>query len=353
MPDSELSPATDRSAFTVRYDPIHGWPVMYAPPRALRPFDFKARKTLVCPADDPFLEGREEITTAETLAIRPAGTPANGPGWQVRIIPNKYPALAPLAADGPALVTETDASCQGLHEVIIECPQAETHFTRLPTPHRLLIFQAIRDRLRQLAIRNDLVHATLFKNHGPAAGASLTHSHCQLLATQFVPPHIQRELNYCEQLSLEQGVDYFEQLITTELAAEQRVVEVTEEFVLCCPNVSRFGFEMHVWPRRPALHFHTTSDAVLSELNGIFSRALQRLERVAADPDYNLVLHTAPFKTQAAPGFRWHWEIYPRIAGIAGWELGGGGYVNPLYPETAADMLRQVNLTDGPSFGSK
>ena len=343
MPDSEFSAVASPANFTVRHDPVHGWPVMYAPPRALRPFDFNGKKPLVCSTDDPVLEGREDITTPETLAIRPPNSPADGPGWQVRIIPNKFPALAPFgqyaAIRGAAAA---DESGQGVHEVIIECPHAETHFTRLSSEHRCLVLRAIRDRFRQLAQHPTVKHATLFKNHGPSAGASLTHSHCQLIATQFVPPQVQRELDYCQQQHASFGADYYDELIAAELACGTRLVEVTDDFVLACPSVSRFGFEMHLWPRVAQPHFNNIDDALLRKLTGVLSRALQRLEQVAADPDYNLVLHTAPFPPAISPGFRWHWEIYPRIAGIAGWELGAGGFVNPLYPETAAQRLRDI-----------
>lgn len=340
MPLSETVSPMNVPEYVVRVDPIHGWPVCYASRRALRPFDFHQHKPLACPENDPFAEGHEDITTPETLAIRPPGSPSNGPGWQVRVIPNKYPALQALAGVG----ADSASPCQGIHEVIVECPQRETHFTRLEEQQRICVLQAMRQRLEQLSIEPALRHATIFKNHGQAAGASLAHSHSQLIATTFVPPYIRREIDFRRAYRQRTGLDHAQEQLERELRDQTRLVEVSPSLVVYCPEVSRFGLEMRILPRSPELHFHRSSPALITELNGLLTRALRRLERIAGDTGYNLVLHTAPFQEDDLEGFRWHWEIYPRIAGIAGWELGAGGYVNAILPETAAKLLRDVSF---------
>ena len=329
----------NQDSYEVRYDPIHRWPVLYATARANRPFDFSKRQSSGCGKHDPFIEGREAETTTETLAIRTPGTEPNTPGWQVRIIPNKYPAIV-AASDA-----DTDqADAFGIHEVIIECPQPETHLTHLGLEQVQLVFQSYRNRLRELSNTKQIAHATIFKNHGPAAGASLPHSHSQLMATAFVPPLIQQELSFTAEHFNQTKQDYFSEHLRAEQTFGKRIVEQTDEFLVLCPIASRFGFEMHIYPRFDESHFHLTADATLAQLAQVMLRSLKRLEKIAADPDYNFVLHSAPFADKQSPGFRWHWEIYPRVSGIAGWETGAGSFVNPLFPETSAQKLRETEI---------
>lgn len=338
-----MLPDDSPQEFSVRRDPIHGWPVFYAPARAKRPFDFGSSESMTCGPDDPFAEGNEGVTVAESLAVRDPGTAPDSPGWQVRIIPNKYPALATIAdppaaagSDGPEL------SAAGVHEVIVECPQRETHFSRLSDKQRFLVFQSMRDRLRQLEQDERLGHAVIFKNHGQSAGASLAHSHSQLMATQFVSPMVQREWTYCQTQAASQQGKHFADLLARERANQSRLVRETETVIALCPDASRFAFETHLFPLTDEAHFHNADEATLRDLSDCLTDVLRRIETLVGDFHYNLVLHTAPFRETAANGFRWHWEIYPRIAGIAGWELGAGGHVNALYPEVAAQMLRNA-----------
>jgi len=335
-----MLPDDSPQEFSVRRDPIHGWPIFYAPARANRPFDFGSGVEMSCGPDDPFAEGNEAVTVDETLAVRHAESVADGPGWQVRIIPNKYPALAGID-QGFALSKET--SPFGVHEVIVECPQRETHLTRLSEEQRFLVFRSMRDRLAQLKDDQRLAHAVIFKNHGQSAGASLAHSHSQLMATQFISPMVEREWKFCRNLYETEGRDYFAELLATERNDQSRLVLESNQIVAVCPAASRFGFETHLFPLQPEGHFHETSDNTIRELSNLLADVLRRLEQIAGDFHYNLVLHSAPFREPTTNGFRWHWEIYPRIAGIAGWELGAGGHVNALYPEVAAKMLRDVS----------
>ena len=343
MPNSPTAtnsnfPEFDESNFELRYDAIHQWPVIFAPARAKRPFEFNKGESNRAGENDPFAEGNEGLTPHETLAIRHPDSTTDGPGWQVRIIPNKYPAIV------PASEAASNVETNGVHEVIIECPQSETSFTRLGLSQIKLVFQSYRNRLRELAKNEQALHATIFKNHGPAAGASMSHCHSQLMATAYTPPHIQRELSFTTEHFKKTNRDYFGEFLLNEQTFRKRIVAQSDDFLVICPEASRFCFEMHIYPRTKEIHFHQTKDKMLNSLANEMLQSLKRLEKVAANPGYNFVLHTAPFKNKQTPGFRWHWEIYPRLSGIAGWELGTGGYVNPLFPETAAKLLREVEL---------
>src|SRR6478752_4436997 len=172
----------------LRKDPIvQRWVVM-APERAKRPSDIRDEPLVVDSEFDPFAEGNESATTGEILAYRNHGTPANGPGWRVRVVPNKFPALqveGNLDKRGEGIYDMMNGL--GAHEVIIECPHGETNMSRLSVDNIREILWVYHDRLVDLKRDRRLVHALIFKNKGILAGASLQHSHSQLMATPIIP----------------------------------------------------------------------------------------------------------------------------------------------------------------------
>src|ERR1700677_772708 len=167
----------------LRQDPIVGRWVVFSPGRSARPHDFEqavARHTgTVC----PFCEGHEHLCPAEAYVLRPGGSPANQPGWQVRVVPNKFPALeagcgAIEAGAGEAGYTTLPG--WGIHEVIVETPRPLTGTTELSDAELSDVLAVYRQRLSALAAIEQVRYGLVFKNVGPSAGASLEHLHSQL-----------------------------------------------------------------------------------------------------------------------------------------------------------------------------
>ena len=77
----------------LRKDPMMRRWVVKAPDRAKRPMQSVAAPLIAGTDFDPFAEGNEASTPPEILAYRSPDSVANGPGWRVRVVPNKYPAL--------------------------------------------------------------------------------------------------------------------------------------------------------------------------------------------------------------------------------------------------------------------
>ncbi|HUQ69144.1 MAG TPA: DUF4931 domain-containing protein [Planctomycetaceae bacterium] len=326
-----------------RHDPLTNRWVIIAPERGLRPNATRQEPGCGPLTDDPFAEGCEDETTPEVLAIRDSHSVPNGPGWQVRGISNKYPALH------PDVVREVhddgwfrSATGGGVHEVIIECPHAETHLSRLPTEHIRLVLQLYRDRLAILRREGRWTYAIVFKNHGPAAGATLGHAHSQLMALPFVPGVVVDELAAARRHRERIGRSFFSEWMDRERTAKSRFVHESSGHVSFCPYASRFPFEMCVLPVEPSSHFDDISEAYLSDLAAHLKRLLQTLEAAADDPPYNFVLRTAPLRDHETIDYSWRLEILPRIGRVAGYEWGTGWFINPLPPEIAAEKLRAV-----------
>jgi UDPglucose--hexose-1-phosphate uridylyltransferase len=327
----------------LRKDPIVNRWVMMAPERAERPIQIAERQRQLDLEFDPFAEGNESETAPELLAFRRADSEPNKPGWRVRVVPNKYPAvqrLGELERRHEGLYEGTSGF--GAHEVIIECPQTEPNLSRLSSHQVTDVLTAYRDRLIELGTDRRLAYAMIFKNQGTLAGASVHHTHSQLIGTPFVPFTVVEELAGCQEYFDQHGRDIFETIVETELLSRSRVVLETPRFLAICPYASRVAYEMWIVPRDAGSHYEQIGISSLEELGGVLKTVLRKLEISLDDPAFNYVLHSAPFHQPHLPHYRWHFEILPRLTRLAGFEWGSGCYLNEVLPETAAKLLRET-----------
>ncbi len=329
----------------LRKDPIVGRWVIIAPERISRPQALLDNGGLPLDTYDPFLEGHEDVTTPEIIAYRNHGTAANGPGWRVRVIPNRFPALGvnhSLEKRGDGMYDKMTGV--GAHEVIVECPHFETNMSRLPVDNIREILWIYRDRLVDLKRDPRLVHGLIFKNKGAQAGATLPHSHSQLIVSPIVPIVVQDELEGSEAYFRYRGRSIYSDMIQQELATQKRVVIDSPNFLVFCPFASRFPFETWIVPKTQSSHYENVTRHAIEELGVVLKQTLQKMELCLDDPSYNYVLHTAPFDRQELPHYTWHIEIFPRMSGIAGFEWGSGFYINSVPPEDAAASLRETAI---------
>jgi UDPglucose--hexose-1-phosphate uridylyltransferase len=320
----------------LRKDPIIDRWTLIAPERAARPTELEDAGHLAHRPACPFCEGHEAETPHEVLALRRPGMAADGPGWRVRVVPNRFPAVkmgtATEKVPVPFFSVEPGV---GVHEVVIESPNHEASIAALPAEHVRDVFAVYRDRLTALWADERLRHVQVFKNHGAPAGASVEHVHSQILATPRVPREMQAELSGVAAHYATHSRCAFCELVDREVAAGERVVFDSQHVVAIAAWAGRFPYETWVLPRRHAACFERIGDAELTDLAMVMRTVLRRMAAVAGEPAYNYVLHTT-----AAEPFHWHWEILPRMTGIAGYELATGCYLNPLPPEVAAERLR-------------
>src|SRR5262245_36267181 len=338
----------------LRHDPLSKRWVIIAGERSRRPEDLSAPEAT--PHDRgfcPFCPGNEDKTPPEIAARRPNGGPANGSGWTVRIIPNKYPALSiegELARQGVGLYDRMRGV--GAHEVVVESPQHDLHVADMDLPQLEDVLAMCQDRIRDLGRDPRFKYVLLFKNHGVAAGATVAHPHLQLIATPVTPRAIAVELESARAHFHLKERCIFCDLIQEEIDARERIVSMDEHFVVMTPFASRFPFELLVIPRP---HNHAFTDeprARMAALARTLKETLARLKSVLRDPPYNFVLHAAPntetlvkrrhFWDTLSFDFHWHIEILPRLTRVAGFEWGTGFYVNPTAPEEAAAFLRDA-----------
>jgi len=338
----------------IRIDQLTGLRSILAAARAERPIEFKTdRPEATRDRECPFCEGHEEETPLEYWADRPGGGAPNSPGWRTRSVPNLYPALGgdteeeastadafspsadPLRAAGrgsePDLFAEVPAG--GTHEVIVHTPRHVNSIVDLDDAELSAAVAAWRERMRARA--DEAACLQLIVNDGPAAGASLEHSHAQLYALDFVPALIARERErvgaYRERT---QGGELLADVAAEEVRRGERLVAIDDEALLICPWASRSPFELRILPRRAAARFEDDGEIGVEMLG----RALKALEgRFGGAPQMNVWVRTAP---HGAEEFHWHIDIAPRLAIKAGFELATGVDINIYPPEKATAELK-------------
>jgi UDPglucose--hexose-1-phosphate uridylyltransferase len=166
------------------------------------------------------------------------------------------------------------------------------------------------------------VHALL--NEGREAGASLPHSHTQLVWLAEPPPVVRAEDGSGECAVCRH--------VQAELASGERLVLERNRLVAVASYGGRLPYELLIAPLD-----HPTESGFESELLapalGQLSESLRRLHALEGPAPVNAWLHDRG---------HWHVEVLPRLTVFAGIELGAGIYVNSLAPEDAAAALREA-----------
>jgi len=329
----------------LRKDPVVGRWVIISTERGRKPSDFSERVEMKHATFCPFCPGNEGTTPPEVLAYRPENSPVNGPGWTVRVVPNKFPALqieGSINRRAEGLYDKMNGI--GAHEVIIEGTDHHVDFADMSEEHIASILWAYRERMVDLRKDKRLRYNLVFKNHGEAAGASLEHTHTQLISTPILPKQVQEELDgslaYWQVKERCVWCDIVEQEVAD--GNGKRVVLATPKFASIVPYAARFPFECWILPREHEAAFENQPADDYKELAGVLRETLQRLNLALNFPPYNLVVHTAPNRDSDHEYYHWHIEIMPKLTKVAGFEWGSGFYINPTPPEDAAAYLREV-----------
>jgi UDPglucose--hexose-1-phosphate uridylyltransferase len=245
----------------------------------------------------------------------------------VRVVPNKFPAFGPWSresdrADG----LFARRAAVGRQEVVVHSPRHVRSLADLSGRELQHVAEAW--RARAAAAREEgFAHVQALVNEGRGAGASLAHSHSQLVWLEEEPPLVAQERRVQE----DAGGCLLCRLLAEELEQRIRVVDERDGLVLLCPFAGRQPYEMMVAPS--ACDSDPWTSGALAEALALAADGIRRLRAAEPEPPVNVWLHA---------GGHWHLEILPRFTVLAGLELGSGYYVNTLAPESAAGVLREA-----------
>jgi UDPglucose--hexose-1-phosphate uridylyltransferase len=286
----------------------------------------------------------------------------------VRVVENLYPVLGvDSSSDAVSLGLQHIISGYGRHEVIIDHPAHGLALHEMSIAHLTLLLQVYRDRMRVLYASDPrLRYVLIFKNFGPAAGASIAHTHSQVIAMPVLPENVYSEHEHSLAYHRKKGCCIFCALIDEALTFEatlydresgevkrrinvgQYVVEKSQHFVAVKPFASRYEWEVHILPLKHQADYVQVEDELLADFAGVLQRTMLRLDAVLGGAQYNFFLHSlahgCDHHNDCSTSYHWHLEICPRTSIPTGFELGSGLFVSTISPEAAAAQLRAVPL---------
>ena len=334
--------ASDHTPQT-RQDRITKQWVACAPTRSTRPHKTESPSPDQDPDDDtpvegcPFCPGHEDQLPS-VLWEREADGPLP---WRTRVVPNKYPALTrDRTRDDQACGLYRSRTSYGVQEVIVDTPYHHQNLAHMPIEQVDAILATYLERYRSLRTGEDELYPFVFRNHGARAGASLPHPHSQLMATDFAPPHIEREEQAAHDRYSETGSCPYCEMIEDERRAEARLVWMNEDVVVFVPFAATVPYEMWILPRRHEPEFGRLTATDRSSVATALHEAVRRLHDRLGDPDYNFFVRTALAYESDAPHLHWSLRLRPRTTVEAGFEQSTGLQVNPSIPERDAAVLR-------------
>jgi UDPglucose--hexose-1-phosphate uridylyltransferase len=335
----------------LRQDLVSGDWVVVATGRAKRPHDFiqkrakrKASPKSKCPFEDPQTSGN-----SDPLLVYGKGSaqhPTRKKDWFLQVIPNKYPAFSPRTGTCPVEQKEGEYKWMegvGSHEIVITRDHSK-QIGRMSVPEIFLVLKAYHERFMTLKNNPCSKYISIFHNHGPRAGATLAHPHSQIIAIPVIPPDVSNSLRGSQAYFHNNGKCVHCLIIEHEIAQKSRVVYQNEKFVVFCPFVSRTAFEMRIFPIHHQAYFEEINEKDLEILADAFRVAMTKVYVGLKDPDYNFFIHTSPIEDGHFDHYHWHFEILPKTATWAGFELGTGVEISTITPESAAKFFRSVKI---------
>lgn len=317
----------------LRQDILTGEWVIFACNRKSRPCDFLRGKVTInsdnCACQ--FCPGNEHMTTASVFQNGKDGE------WTIRAFPNKFPAVSPYTEDREKDGFYTVIGGHGIHEVVVDTPEHLQAIHDFTIQHLFNVLKVIRDRYDAIYSDNDIKYVQVFKNCGPDSGASIMHSHWQLIGVPIIPR---------EQTSISLRIDKYKEdtgrciicdMIDYEREKGIRIIEETPNFISYSPFASRMSYESDIAVKSHIRSFGGFNDDMVYELAHILNNILSGTKYIRKDIGYNLCFEDTPKDGDG----HWFMRVIPRMGNPAGFEYGTNSYINPILPEKAAEFMRK------------
>ncbi len=322
----------------LRKDPTRGQWVLVRPPKVIREAGDEC----------PFCPGNESLTPPEIAAYRKEGSSPNSPGWQIRVVPEVDPYFGvewELAREGLGMYDKITP--RGASELIIESPSHDDSLASMGDAQMERVLWMYRDRIEDL--KRDLqMRDILVTRRHRKPGSRISHPYSRVTASPIIFDDVRRELQECRGYSQYKRRCVFCDILRQEVLAQERVVRLTQFFVVLIPYAARAPLETWVLPRQHHCAFEASWPEAVSDLARVLSGYFQALSRGFGDPSFEMALHTAPnlvskllreeWSTVAAD-YHWHLEILVRPEWV---NRVGGIFITELPPENAARQLREA-----------
>ncbi len=327
----------------LRQDIVSGDWIVIATGRAKRPHDFQKRAHPALHQAKTQCPFEARVPVAYTVYAAPARVRERG--WLVQVVPNKYPSFSrtgSLRLHRKGLYHWREGV--GTHDVVVFRDHHRS-LARFTDQEVEVVMRAYQERFRALAGERGIAYVSLFHNHGRDAGATIVHPHSQIIGVPVIPPDVGRSIKGSAAYVASHRACVHCVVLGFERREKERMVYENERFFVYAPFASRTAFELRILPKTHSAHFEKMSVEDRAACANALRVALAKLYRGLNDPDYNFFLHTAPAGDPKDFGhYHWHFEILPKTAIWAGFEIGTGIEVSVIAPEKAAEFLRKIKV---------
>lgn len=319
--------------------------VIIATERAKRPEDFtkhiddQVSRSRECPFDP----GNEELTPPEILRVDKKGNIVDkNSDWQIRIVPNKFPALVNDATTKKGFDGfYSNMGSFGMHEVVVNTPEHITSLNDLDAFQLKLMIKVYKLRIKMLKNNTKLKSIIVMLNQGVQAGASLEHSHSQIFALPLIPHKLKRELEGTKRYYKKKGKCALCYMIEHEKSESKRVVFENKHFIIIEPYASKGPFETWIIPKRHYSNFEEISEREIDSFTECLKLILELFDKDLQNPSFNYYIHTGPINGKPIKHFHWHFEFIPKMSIKAGFEIATGIHISITSPEASADFFRK------------
>ncbi len=296
----------------IRVDYLKSETIVYSHRRSKRPHNYNINKAQVKSSDFvcPFCKENCK-QTGELICENEFGS---------RIIKNLYP------------VVEDEL---GVHDVAIE---SFNHGLQLKDMSHELVFNfllLLQKRTKVLAEKDYIKNVQVFKNNGPISGATLEHSHWQIVSTGFIP--------HKTQLISDNFTKHFESTGSCFLCEENDILKLKEDnyTVMGVPKAGCGNMNFRIFPKRHLRNFSELNSEEISSIAEyiIFvANAISKLNEVVS---FNILLFSEPLGN---PNEHFHFfiDILDRKGTHGGFELSTGDFINSVLPEDMYHQIKEV-----------
>lgn len=273
----------------------------------------------------PFCRGNESSISGETYSINEDNK------WVVKSVKNRYPIIDDNKLN----------EIKGEHDVIIDTYKHNGNFYNMNTEQFYNLLLMYKERYCAFKSDESIKYICLFKNYLRQAGASLMHSHSQIISLPFIPPDLENEYEVCEEFYKNMGKNMYKHIITKEIENKNRVIHNSTNFLVFVPEVCRFTGDT-VIVLKENTYFHNLDEEILRELSIILKKIFEKLYIEYGNCPFNLYLHTHPVNTEDdyIDKYNVHIHIVPRRFNFGGFELSTGIYVSSVKSEDIAQKLK-------------
>ena len=303
----------------IRKDYIQEKYVIISPKRGTRPHDLerperarpsKKKSCVFCP----------ENINKEAYLLN-VGTQKS---WRIKVLLNKFPAVS---LDNP--------KAYGQQEVVIETPDHLPEIEDLSDKHIADILDVYSRRTKALANNKNIEYILIFKNNGGRAGASLEHSHSQIFATKFLPPHLFDKSQKVQEYKLKHGSCVYCDVIEKE-SKGPRLIYRGKKIIAFAPYASMHNYETWILPLRHLDNVTMLTADERLEWAQVLKKLLKQIIKLGLP--YNYYFHQVTYDEDQ----HLYMKIVPRGSVWAGVEIGSGLIINPVAPEDAAKYYREM-----------